>query len=146
MPRRFTLVEAQNLLPEVERLMRSAIEARSSYQQAENSIQAMNERIMLQGGMVVNREKALDAKARREQSAVVLRNALESVQQIGCLVKDLDTGLVDFPTLFRGTEVYLCWKLGESGIDFWHGVEEGFRGRKPIDQDCLDHHEGDPSQ
>jgi hypothetical protein len=145
MSRRFTLVEAQNLLPEVERLMRSAIDARGTYQQAENAIQAMNERIMLQGGMVVNREKALDAKARREQSAAVLRNALESVQQIGCLVKDLDTGLVDFPTLFRGTEVYLCWKLGETGIDFWHGVEEGFRGRKPIDQDFLDHHEGDPS-
>jgi hypothetical protein len=94
----------------------------------------------------VNREKALDAKARREQSAAVLRNAIESVQQMGCLVKDLDTGLVDFPTLFRGVEVYLCWKLGESGIDYWHGVEEGFRGRKAIDQDFLDHHEGDRSQ
>jgi hypothetical protein len=53
---------------------------------------------------------------------------------------------VDFPTLFRGVEVYLCWKLGESGIEFWHGVDEGFRGRKPIDQDFLDHHEGDRSQ
>jgi hypothetical protein len=65
---------------------------------------------------------------------------------MGVLVKDLDTGLVDFPTLFRGVEVYLCWKLGENGIEFWHGVEEGFRGRKSIDQDFLDHHEGDRSQ
>jgi hypothetical protein len=146
MSKRFTLDEAQRLIPEVERLLRTAVDARSSYQQAENAIQAMNERIMLQGGMVVNREKALEAKALREQSAAVLRNAIESVQEMGVLVKDLDTGLVDFPTLFRGVEVYLCWKLGESGIDFWHGVEEGFRGRKAIDQDFLDHHEGDRSQ
>jgi len=146
MPKRFTLDEAQRLLPEVDRFMRTAIEARSNYQQAENAIQAMSERIMLQGGMLVDREKALGAKTRREQSAAVLRNAVESVQQMGCLIKDLDTGLVDFPTLFRGTEVYLCWKVGESGIDFWHGVEEGFRGRKAIDQDFLDHHQGDQSQ
>jgi hypothetical protein len=146
MSKRFTLAEAQRLLPEVDRFMRTAIEARSNYQQAENAIQAMSERIMLQGGMLVDREKALGAKTRREQSAAVLRNAVESVQQMGCLIKDLDTGLVDFPTLFRGTEVYLCWKLGESGIDFWHGVEEGFRGRKAIDQDFLDHHQGDQAQ
>ena len=146
MAKRFTLDEAQRLIPEVERLLRTAVDARASYQQAENAIQAMNERIMLQGGMVVNREKALEAKALREQSAAVLRNAIESVQEMGVLVKDLDTGLVDFPTLFRGVEVYLCWKLGESGIDYWHSVEEGFRGRKAIDQDFLDHHEGDRSQ
>jgi len=146
MSKRFSLDEAQRLIPEVERFLRTAIEARSNYQQAENAIQAMSERIMLQGGMVVNHEKALDSKTRREQSAAVLRNAIESVQEMGCLVKDLDTGLVDFPTLLRGVEVYLCWKLGESGIDFWHGVEEGFRGRKAIDQDFLDNHEGDRSQ
>lgn len=146
MAKRFTLDEAQRLLPEVERLLRSAMEARASYQTAEETIQAMNERIMMLGGVVVDREKALEAKTSREQSAAVLRNAIESVHQMGCLVKDLDTGLVDFPTLFRGVEVYLCWKLGESGIEFWHGVEEGFRGRKSIDQDFLDNHEGDRSQ
>jgi hypothetical protein len=146
MAKRFTLDEAQRLLPEVERFLRTAIEARANYQLAENAIQAMNERIMLMGGLVVDREKALDAKTRRERSAAVLRNAIESVNQMGCLVKDLDTGLVDFPTLLRGVEVYLCWKLGENGIEFWHGVEEGFRGRKSIDQDFLDHHEGDLSQ
>jgi hypothetical protein len=145
MPKRFTLEEAQRLLPEVERLLRSALESKTAYQDAEREIQEMKERIMLMGGVVVNRERALDMKARREQAAAMLRNAIERVQEIGCVVKDLDIGLVDFPTLFRGTEVYLCWKLGEAGIDYWHGVEEGFRGRKAIDQDFLDHHEGDRS-
>ena len=58
-------------------------------------------------------------------------------------MKDLDTGLVDFPTLFRGQEVYLCWKLGEPSIEYWHSVDQGFRGRKPIDRDFRDHLEGD---
>ena len=57
---------------------------------------------------------------------------MEQVQSFGCLIKDLDVGLIDFPTLYRGEEVYLCWKLGEDGIEFWHGVSEGFRGRKKI--------------
>src|SRR5262249_41181885 len=116
------------------------------YQEAEAAIQAMSERIMLLGGMIVDRDKALQAKTRREQAAAVLRNAIESIQGMGCLVKDLDTGLVDFSTLFRGTEVYLCWKLGETGIDFWHGIEEGFCGRKPTDKDFLDHNQGGESQ
>lgn len=140
MARRFTLDEAQRLLPEVERFLRSAMDARQDYQDAEGAIQAMNERIMLLGGMMVDREQALEAKTRREQAAAVMRNAIENVQQMGCLVKDLDTGLVDFPTLLRGVEVYLCWKLGEPGIEYWHGVDEGFRGRKLIDRDFLDHH------
>ena len=65
--------------------------------------------------------------------ARAVKQAVEKVQEFGCLVKDLDIGLIDFPTLLKGEEVYLCWKLGEAGIRFWHGVQEGFRGRKPID-------------
>jgi hypothetical protein len=45
--------------------------------------------------------------------------------------------------LLHGEEVYLCWKLGESAIHFWHGVHEGFRGRKPIDQEFIEHHQGE---
>src|SRR6478672_5995721 len=141
MPKRFTLAEAQSLIPEVDRLLRQALESKDAYEQAERTIQEFNERVMMLGGVMVDRERALDNKARRDSAASQLRAAIEGVQETGCLIKDLDIGLVDFPTLFRGAEVYLCWKLGEAGIGFWHGVEEGFRGRKPIDQDFLDHHE-----
>ena len=95
---------------------------------------------------MVDRNQAMDARKRRDTSAASLRSAIEQVQALGCVVKDLDIGLIDFPTEFRGEEVYLCWKLGEPKIEFWHGVEEGFRGRKAIDQDFLDHHRGDPAQ
>ena len=146
MSRRFTLAEAQGLLPEVERLLRSAVEARRDYREADSALQALNERIMLLGGMVVNHGQAAGARTRRDQAAAVMRNAVESIQQMGCLVKDLDSGLVDFPTTFRGVEVCLCWKLGETGIEWWHGLEEGFRGRKPIDRDFRENHRGDPAQ
>ncbi|MEO8594032.1 MAG: DUF2203 domain-containing protein [Candidatus Solibacter sp.] len=143
MAKRFTLAEAQGMIPEVDRLLRDALVAKVDYQDAERVIQEFTEHVMMMGGVVVDRERVIASRTRREEAAARLRSGLEAVQETGCLLKDLDIGLVDFPTLLRGVEVYLCWKLGESGIGFWHGVEEGFRGRKPIDQDFLDNHQGD---
>ena len=146
MAKRFSHAEAQSLLPEVGRLLGEAVELKSGFEEAEKAVQAYSERIMLMGGMLVDRQPVREARTRRDAVAGRLRAILEEIQSTGCLIKDLDIGLVDFPTLFRGTEVYLCWKLGEPSIAFWHGVDEGFRGRKPIDQDFLDHHEGDRAQ
>ena len=143
MPRRFTHAEAQSLIPQVGGLLRDAIAARSEYAEAERTIQEFTERVMMMGGVTVDRERAIASRNRRDSAATGLRGAIEQVQETGCVLKDLDIGLVDFPTLLRGVEVYLCWKLGEPKIAFWHGVEEGFRGRKAIDQDFLDHHRGD---
>ena len=145
MSRRFTLAEAQSLIPVVEPLLRQAIAAKTEYEDASAEMRRFQERLMMSGGVVVDRTHALDLRHRSDSAGGKLKAALEDVQEIGCLVKDLDTGLIDFPTTFRGVEVYLCWRLGEGAIEFWHGVEEGFRGRKPIDQDFLDHHEGDPA-
>ena len=95
------------------------------------------------GGVQVDRGQVVEQKKSREEAALALKAAIERLQEFGCLVKDLDIGLIDFPTLFHGEEVYLCWKLGESGIRFWHGVDEGFRGRKPIDAAFLEQHRGE---
>ncbi len=146
MPKRFTLSEARDLLPYVGRLIREAVSLKQEYAQAERAIQAFSGQITLMGGMIVDRARIHEARTQRERSAEALKQAIEKIQESGCLIKDLDVGLLDFPTLFRGQEVYLCWKMGESDIQFWHGVHEGFAGRKPIDQDFLDHHEGDREQ
>lgn len=146
MPKRFTLAEAQGLIPQVEKLLRDAIAAKTEYDEAERAIELFSTHVMMMGGVAVDRQKAVEARTRRESAAVALRTSIEQVQEVGCVIKDLDIGLIDFPTLFRGTEVYLCWKLDEPAIAFWHGVDEGFRGRKPIDQDFRDHHRGDSSQ
>jgi hypothetical protein len=145
MSRRFTYAEAQRLIKEVEPLLRRAIALKTEYEDAGRERRQFQEHLMMAGGVVVDRTHALDLKRRADSAGERLKSALEEVQAIGCLVKDLDIGLIDFPTTFRGVEVYLCWRLGEPGIEYWHGVDEGFRGRKPIDQDFLDHHEGDPA-
>jgi len=142
MSRRFTLAEAQRLIPRIDRLLREAIAFKASYDEAEKEIQSFQERVMMMGGIAVDRERAVESRTRRDGAAAQLRNAIEQVQEAGCLIKDLDIGLIDFPTTYRGVEVYLCWKLGEEGIEYWHGVDEGFRGRKKIDQDFLDNHQG----
>ena len=144
MPRRFTLAEAGDLLPQISRLMREAVNLKSEFEQAESSVQALAQKIMLVGGILLDRNRAAGAKSRRDKLAAQLKSVMDSIQETGCVVKDLDVGLVDFPTLFRGQEVYLCWKLGEPAIGFWNGTREGFAGRKPIDRDFLDHHQGDP--
>ncbi|MGA2131662.1 MAG: DUF2203 domain-containing protein [Bryobacteraceae bacterium] len=146
MSRRFTLWEAERMLPQVREWMREAVELKSRYDEAEHGVQALVERITMMGGIVVDRECAAENKSRRDTAGQNLNSLLTRFQESGCLVKDLDKGLVDFPTLFRGEEVYLCWKLDESSIQFWHGVQEGFGGRKPIDQQFLDNHEGERSQ
>jgi len=146
MPKRFTLAEAQRLIPEVDRMLRDALRLKAAYEEAEGAMRALSERIMMMGGLVVDRDRAIQGRKLREAAAERFKGAIEEIQETGCLIKDLDIGLVDFPTLFHGSEVYLCWKMGESAIEFWHGVNEGFRGRKPIDQDFLDHHQGDAPQ
>ena len=143
MPRYFTLQQAEKLLPEVESAIRDAIHQKSVYQQAEEEWQGFASRVTMLGGVRVDHSEVLDIKRRRESSAERLKAALEKIQDYGCVVKDLDIGLIDFPTLFHGEEVYLCWKLGESGIEFWHGVHEGFRGRKAIDAEFLAEHRGE---
>jgi len=146
MARRFTLAEAQSLIPKVDALLREAVSLKSDYAQADEAVQAFGQRVTLMGGMIVDREQVIDAKHRRDAVGLKLKGAIEGVQEFGCVVKDLDMGLIDFPTLLRGEEVYLCWKLGEPKIAYWHGVDEGFRGRKAIDQDFLDNHRGDRAQ
>lgn len=143
MAKRFTLTEAQLLIPKVDALLREAVAVKQEYVDVESEVQAINQRVTMMGGMMIDRDHAIDIKNRRQELAARLRETIEKVQEVGCLIKDLDIGLIDFPTIFRGTEVYLCWKLGESEIAFWHGVDEGFRGRKPIDQDFLENHHGE---
>ena len=143
MPRFFTMPQAEKLLPEVEEAIREAISLKASFEQIEAEWQGFSQRAAVLGGVSVDRGQAIERKNRRQEAAAAVQNSVEKIHEFGCLVKDLDIGLIDFPTLFRGEEVYLCWKLGESGIQFWHGVSEGFRGRKPIDTGFLEQHRGE---
>ncbi len=129
-------------MPEVERLLRSSIQAKQDYESGDTELNQVAQRITLMGGILVRREEIVASRTRRDSSARVLKAAMERIEEIGCQVKDLETGLIDFPTLYRDREVYLCWKLGESSISFWHHIEDGFRGRQPISSEFLANHRG----
>ena len=131
------------MLPEVERALRDALFHKAEYQAAEEELNATMQRIRMAGGSRVNPGPILATRARRDASAGALREVFEKIEQMGVLVKDLDIGLIDFLTRYQGREVCLCWKLGEERIRFWHGTDEGFAGRKPIDEEFLENHRGD---
>jgi hypothetical protein len=61
-----------------------------------------------------------------------LEREIQKLEELGCVLKDMSTGLVDFPAVRLGTRVWLCWKAGEESVMFWHGLNEGFAGRKPV--------------
>ncbi len=142
-PRFFTLPEAEALLPRVEQLLKTLIEHKRDYETAEVELSRINQRIALAGGMAVDRQQVQHIRSRKDSSARSLKETVDTIQGTGCQLKDVETGLVDFPALYRGQEVYLCWKLGESGIGFWHRVEDGYRGRQPIDSEFLAGQGGD---
>lgn len=95
---------------------------------------------MLMGGVTVDQMAVEGMKNQRQTSLERLKVAVEEVAETGCLLKDLDTGLVDFPTLLQGEEVYICWQLDEPDISQWHNVHEGSETRRPIDRFFLDNH------
>ncbi|HET8637243.1 MAG TPA: DUF2203 domain-containing protein [Acidobacteriaceae bacterium] len=129
----FTLDEAQSLLPVLESLLNRAIEARRKAEEIGEELQALNHKIFLSGGMFLDvdslrkRRKAYDAQLQ------TVKDSLAEIDAIGVQVKDLDTGLLDFPCLVDGETVLLCWKMGESRIEFWHTLDGGFAGRQPLD-------------
>lgn len=143
MPRYFTLLEAESHLPEVERILQKLRDHKGSYDHSEQELGAITQRVALAGGMLPPRERIAELRAHKDASAKGLKRAVEQLEEIGCLLKDFEIGLVDFPTLYRGQEVYLCWKQGESGITFWHRIQDGFAGRKPIDSEFLSNHAGE---
>jgi hypothetical protein len=139
----FTLAQAQRALPEVEKALREALFFKSEHDKAESEFRQFIRRIMMTGGMQVNHGRVGTLKSRQEQSLEGLKRKFDEIQAMGCLIKDLEIGLIDFPTLYKEEEVYLCWRFGEAAIEFWHGVHEGFGGRKKIDREFIENHHGD---
>jgi hypothetical protein len=132
--RTFTLDEAHSLLPVLESLLRTAISAKKLMEQVEAEQQALARRLFLNGGTYLDVVPLARRKAERMKAEQRAKDALAEIDSIGVQVKDLDVGLLDFPCQVEGRTVLLCWKLGEKSITHWHGTEEGFAGRKPIDE------------
>ena len=134
MSRTFTLDEAQDLLPTLESLLRTSIDGKKLIESVDAELQATAQRVFLNGGMSLNVVHFARRKAEREKAIQRVKDAMDEIDAMGVQVKDLDIGLLDFPCEVDGQIVLLCWKLGEKAITHWHGVSEGFAGRKPVDE------------
>jgi hypothetical protein len=132
--RTFTLDEAQDLLPVLESLLRTSIDGKKLIESVDAEFQEMAHRVFLNGGMSLNVVHLARRKAEREKAIQRVRDAMAEIDAIGVQVKDLEIGLLDFPCEVDGQVVLLFWKLGETAITHWHGVSEGFAGRKPVDE------------
>lgn len=138
--RYFTLADAERALPAVERLLRDALFHKAEYQRAHTALEETAQRVRVSGGARIDPGAMQTLRTSHDSSVTALKRALEQIEEAGALVKDLDIGLLDFMTRYQDRDVCLCWKLGEDAIRFWHGEEEGFRGRKPIDQEFIANH------
>src|SRR5271155_1135076 len=132
-PKYFSLTEAERLRAQLEPVLIEAMESRRKMADADEQLNSLAERIQRSGGLMVSYESAARVRLTRNRSEEAVRAALEEISATGCVVKDLDVGLLDFPARIDDQEVYLCWKLGEDRIRFYHRQDEGFSGRKPID-------------
>jgi hypothetical protein len=134
----FNRDEAEELLPLIEHCLIEARASKEKVEELDRELRRATTEIMVLGGSFPPYRRLAANRSAREESAARLQRALQRIQETGCLVKDLDVGLIDFPAMREGREIYLCWKLGEGRIGFWHGVEEGFAGRKPLEDDGGD--------
>jgi len=129
----FTLNEAQTLLPVLEALLKRAQAAGKRAAELGFEMQQLSQRIFLSGGMHVNVQQAARRRAERDKAMKEASDTVAEIDEIGVQVKDLEQGLLDFPSLMDGQTVLLCWKLGEKEIGYWHTQEDGYAGRKPLD-------------
>jgi len=121
----YTPQTANKALPEVKRLFANIVAQK-------NRIVALNEELQLTIGSGSSFERFVAKKQELNSAVSNLYKAIEHLEGTGVVIKDIDQGLLDFPSKRFSEEVWLCWKAGEDEIKFWHAKDEGFMGRKPL--------------
>ena len=128
--RYFTPEEANELLHAVRPFAERMVAHRQALVVAQTKHAALVRAVSGNGGLRPG--ELAGAESRVEREAAGLTRCAEAIQELGAVVKDLEDGLVDFPARRGEEEVYLCWRVGEGEVGFWHRVDEGFAGRRPL--------------
>lgn len=129
MPRIFTVDEARALLPEVREIAESMQEHKREFERQRSLLKDAGTHAAGNGH---GSRDALAAQPAAERQVQEIQSRIEQLARIGVEVKGIDEGLVDFPSMRDGRIVYLCWRVGEPDILYWHEVEAGFRGRQSL--------------
>jgi hypothetical protein len=130
--RYFTVADVEALIPDLSRIMKPVMSAHAEVSAMQERMQAEQQRIAMAGGGVLDRRAWRADKERIERLTGEIRRGLGEIVELGGAPKDLGLGLVDFLHLRDGREVNFCWKYGEREIRHWHGLDEGYAGRKPL--------------
>lgn len=122
--RHFTIDEANAALEGLKPLLRELRDARDVLTDADSHA-LLGEAAPTNGGGEAGRHVG--------EAFLEVRRMLLAIQEAGIVVRDIDRGLVDFPAIRDGEEIYLCWEIGEDEIGWWHELDAGYRGRQPLD-------------
>ncbi len=127
----FSVEEANALLPELRIILEDLQTRRQELEERQHRLDAVRQQAG-HNGYRLGGDEFLRLKREVDFILEECNTAIKKIESLGCLLKDLHVGLVDFPSVRDGREVYLCWKPDESEVAYWHGLTEGFAGRKPI--------------
>jgi hypothetical protein len=130
-PRQFTREEAERLVPRLTELILQLQQRKHEYEHHGNQVAELTLRMRGNGHALGDDLKT--AQTALERAAAELNQIVEQLQEMGCELKGIEEGLIDFRADMHGREVYLCWKLGETAIDWWHELDTGFPGRQPLE-------------
>lgn len=128
----FTLEEAEKLIPQLESLIGDLMEHRKHAMALGEELAAFQDQVKQGNASEVRATDLVNKQTELEFLVKVINDGLDAIEETGAQPKDLDMGLVDFPSVIDGETVLLCWKYGEKSIGFYHGQQEGFAGRKPL--------------
>lgn len=131
MPKLFTVEEANELIPRLTELLQRLRELRAEGEELHAPLVAEESKVQGNGH---NLPEALLAELHQRLGQLMSAAGAiaKEIQGLGCELKDIDMGLVDFPALREGRRVYLCWRLGEPKLLYWHELDAGFAGRQPL--------------
>ena len=130
--RYFSPEEVEALIPTLTELMEGVRSAQARAAEARERLQAEQHRLTMAGGGVLDRAGWDEATRTLTRETARIERAVARIGALGGVIKDVASGLVDFAHVRDGRVVNLCWKLGETAIRFWHGMDEGFAQRKPL--------------
>lgn len=128
----FTLEEAEALIPQVELIMHSIMDHKRSATELAEELTELQHESRRSGGKGMDPSLLMNKQTEIDFLIQIISEGLEALEALGGVPKDLDMGLVDFPTVIDGESVLLCWRYGEKSIDYYHNLSDGFAGRKPL--------------
>ena len=128
----FTVDQANTILPKVKKRFDEILFCKNNVIDIQDELQNLSD-------SNCSFEKFITKKQQLNHAVTSLYSMIQKLEDMGVMIKSVDEGLLDFPSIRYDEEIWLCWKFGENQVKFWHGKEEGFMGRKPIPQEGFEY-------